>query len=539
MAKGYESKIIDHLGLVASMYDELGIGMEIDDHIPQDCDRRIISVGDAVKVMVLNGLGFVNQRLYLVPSFFENKPTERLIGKGIMPEHLNDDVLGRALDALYERGVSELYSLVALEAAKRLGLDSRFAHSDNSSFHVDGEYNSDEAPSEGVVHITKGYSRDHRPDLNQVMLGLIVENQAGLPLLMKPLSGNSSDATELRAVVKEHVQQLKEAHEIPYLVADSALYNHESLEELQGAGIKWLSRVPATLAQAKAALAEVDPKAMLPLGEGYCYQRLKSEYGGVEQRWLLIYSQAARARAEKQVPKLLARQTQEDVKAYSKLSRKEFACLEDAKQALAAFINKLKACTLSSSEIIKVPHYPKAGRPAKDATPSRVSYRIEAHLSTALGLRNERLIRESCFILATNELDEEALPDHEVLSGYQGQSFVERGFRFLKDPMFLASSLFLKSPQRIMALMMVMTICLLVYAALQHRIRQSLKEHEQSFPDQKGKPTQKPTARWVFQCFVGIHLLIIDSQQQLVLNLKNHHRQLLALLGRRYEAFYS
>jgi transposase len=278
---------------------------------------------------------------------------------------------------------------------------------------------------------------------------------------------------------------------------------------------------------------------MMSLSQGYSYQRLSSEYGGVEQRWLLIYSPAARARAEKQVPKLLARQTQEDVKASSKLSRREFACLEDAKQALLAFTKKLKACTLMSSEIIEVPHYQKAGRPAKDAKPTRLSYRIEASLATPRQAPQRRLVQESCFILATNELDEEALPDHEVLSGYQGQSFAERGFRFLKDPMFLASSLFLKSPQRIMALMMVMTICLLVYAALQHRIRQSLNEQQQSFPDQKGKPTQKPTARWVFQCFVGIHLLVIDSRQQLVLNLKDHHRQLLTLLGRRYEAFYS
>ncbi len=72
--------------------------------------------------MVLNGLGFVNQRLYLVPSFFESKPVDRLIGWGILPEHLNDDVLGRALGSLYERGVTELYSIVALEAAKRLEL---------------------------------------------------------------------------------------------------------------------------------------------------------------------------------------------------------------------------------------------------------------------------------------------------------------------------------------------------------------------------------------------------------------------------------
>ena len=58
-----------------------------------------------------------------------------------------------------------------------------------------------------------------------------------------------------------------------------------------------------------------------------------------------------------------------------------------------------------------------------------------------------------------------------VLDGYKGQTYAERGFRFLKDPQFLASSLYLKKPERIMALLMVMTVCLLVYAALEYRIR--------------------------------------------------------------------
>ena len=53
-----------------------------------------------------------------------------------------------------------------------------------------------------------------------------------------------------------------------------------------------------------------------------------------------------------------------------------------------------------------------------------------------------------------------------MLAGYKGQARAERGFRFLKDPQFLASSLYLKKPERIMALLMVMTVCLLVYAAL-------------------------------------------------------------------------
>ena len=113
-----------------------------------------------------------------------------------------------------------------------------------------------------------------------------------------------------------------------------------------------------------------------------------------------------------------------------------------------------------------------------------------------------------------------------------------RGFRFLKDPQFLASSLYLKKPERIMALLMVMTVCLLVYAALEYRIRTALKAQDATFPDQKGKPVQNPTARWVFHCFVGIHLLSVSGQWPLVLNLTEEHCNLLKLLGKPYMQLY-
>ena len=74
MPEQYESRIPDHPGLVAGMYDELEIGDIIDKAILQAEEKRIVSVGDAVKAMVLNGLGFVNKQLYPVPMFFENKP---------------------------------------------------------------------------------------------------------------------------------------------------------------------------------------------------------------------------------------------------------------------------------------------------------------------------------------------------------------------------------------------------------------------------------------------------------------------------------
>jgi len=234
----YQSQVLDHLGLVAGMFDELGIGEVIDQTIAQDLAKRTVSLGQAVKAMVLNGLGFVNQQLYLVPSFFHNKPLERLVGLKIQAEHLNDDVLGRALDALYAAGVTPLYSLIAAQAVQRLSLTSHVVHLDTTSFHVDGCYNRAEEPEAQVIHVTQGYSRDHRPDLNQVMLELIVEHQAGIPVLMKPLSGNTHDGVEFGKVITEHVRQLYTAPQGTILVADSALYSADNLGTLATSGLK-------------------------------------------------------------------------------------------------------------------------------------------------------------------------------------------------------------------------------------------------------------------------------------------------------------
>jgi transposase len=89
-----------------------------------------------------------------------------------------------------------------------------------------------------------------------------------------------------------------------------------------------------------------------------------------------------------------------------------------------------------------------------------------------------------------------------------------------------------------MALLRVMTVCLLVYAALEYRIRQALKDHDATFPNQTGQPVQNPTAPWVFQYFVGIHVLLIPGEGPLVLNLAEAHQRLLRLLGNPYMGFY-
>jgi transposase len=302
--------------------------------------------------------------------------------------------------------------------------------------------------------------------------------------------------------------------------------------------------VPATVGEAKRRLEEVvDPEELRPLAEGYRYSAFWTIYAGVEQRWLVIYSEAARERAAKRVDKELLKQGDKERKAFDELRRERFHCPEDARRALAAFRGTLRVLEVHGADVVERRHYESAGKPAADAVPESISHHPDGVLAAPIAVRERRLIRRSCFILATNELDESALGDPEVLRAYKGQSSkVERGFRFLKDPMFLASTLYLKRAERIMALLMVMTVCLLVYAALEYRIRQTLVEHNESVPDQKGKPTRRPSAKWVFELFMDVHLLTIATEKTirtLVLNLREELERLLELMGPTYMELYS
>ena len=173
---------IDHLGIVAGIVDEIGLVEEINQQLGTHPQEHV-SPGQAVKAMILNGLGFLSAPLYLFGEFFTGKATEHLLGAGIKPEHLNDDRLGRILDKLFEAGLTELFVRVAGKAAQRFGVSTQSVHLDSTSFHLHGEYDTGEgrgAPEE--IHITHGYSRDHRPDLKQFVVDLMSTKDGGIPL---------------------------------------------------------------------------------------------------------------------------------------------------------------------------------------------------------------------------------------------------------------------------------------------------------------------------------------------------------------------
>ncbi len=100
----------------------------------------------------------------------------------------------------------------------------------------------------------------------------------------------------------------------------------------------------------------------------------------------------------------------------------------------------------------------------------------------------------------------------------------------MKDPWFMVDSIFLKSPKRIEALMMVMTLCLMVYNIAQYKLRELLKEKNETLPNQLGKQVQNPTLRWIFQIMEGVSIVRF-LKNEVIANLSDLRKKIIELFG--------
>jgi transposase len=384
----YSSKVVDHLGLIAGMVDELGIVEVIDAAIPQDLDKRHLSIGQVVKAMNINALGFTGRPLYLTPQFFATKPVELLMGEEINASQINDNTIGRALDRLYRFGVSNLFEHISAKAFEVLQLQSAFAHLDSTSFKVYGndyspnskfvsinEAKEEERPS--YIKVTQGFSKDHRPDLAQVMLNMMVENSAGIPMTIEALSGNSSDKVTFAQSVAEYTQMIQTHTDHACIIADSALYTQENLGILASSQLHWVTRVPETINEAQETIkCSYGSDAWIVHDDTrYRYYTYTSHYGGIEQNWVLVYSNEARKRAAKTLHRRYDKLSCKELRNMMTLEKERFACEADAVKALTKLEKSLKL-TQMRSHIEPIAHYGKKGRPAKEAQPKRYDYRI-------------------------------------------------------------------------------------------------------------------------------------------------------------------
>jgi transposase len=202
-----------------------------------------VTVGESVVAMVLNGLGFTDRPLSLVPQFFENLPLNLLFREGIVAEDFNRFKLSRALDRISEFGCESIFGQIAVEVAKDFGLQNDIVHFDTTSFSLTGDHQGDDDPS--TVTICKGYSKDHRPDLKQVVQELGCSSDGAVPLFMKIWNGNESDNTIFKARAAELAKQIRESTVIKAVVADSKFYSASNAENM--ALLPFITRAPETI----------------------------------------------------------------------------------------------------------------------------------------------------------------------------------------------------------------------------------------------------------------------------------------------------
>ncbi|MGL5061496.1 MAG: IS1634 family transposase [Microcoleus sp.] len=547
---------LDHLGLIAGLIDEIGLVQKINELVEEQ-PGEIVSPGLVVKAMIINGLGLVSAPLYLFPKFFAGKATEHLIGAGIQASHLNEHRLGRVLDKLYLVGSNQIFTTIAAAAAQKFEIKTETVHLDSSSFHLHGKYESelpsvsfansqtdsdraDSIPTNPVsspvpIKITYGYSRDHRPDLKQFILDLICSSDGDVPLFLRVGSGNESDSAVFASICQEFKQQLNLDS---LIVADSALYSAPNLEMLTN--LKWLTRVPLSIKQAQQLVSQLNESEFTPSSvKGYSWSEHKSSYGGIKQRWLVVESNLRRESDRKKLENKLKKAEIVAQNKLRELSQIEFACAADAAAAAHRLSKQLKYYNVTqiTSRQVTVKSDAKSPASATGKSGAVLRFKVQAQLEADAGAIERETKACGRFILATNVLETKQLQPDEMIVKYKEQQSTERGFGFLKDPLFFADSVFLKSPERIEALALIMGLCLLVYTLGQRLLRHNLQCTNSQLKNQLGKLTNRPTLRWICQIFQGIHVVIIQGIQQ-ISNLTAERMAILNLLPLSCRSYY-
>jgi transposase len=399
---------IDHLGIIAGIIDSIGLVEIINEIVGIEIGEKV-SPGHVVKAMRLNGLGFVSSPLYMFPEFFKEKPCEYLIGRGVKAEYLNDDKLGRVMDKLFIKGLTEIFLAISINVMKEFNINLDSSHLDSTSMHLHGEYkinlpeviienSSDDIKIKSLqpIEITYGYSRDHRPDLKQFIIDLISSADGDIPIFLKTASGNQTDSANFAKIFLEYKEQIKNNDSLKgggLMVADAALYNAKNISSLSG--MKWLCRVPLTIGLAKELVSTLLSTDFIKSSlTGYRYAVIKSNYVGVEQRWLVVESSERKESDLRKIEKRIAKSKISANEKLKKLLNSKFKSHQEATKAVENLNEKLKYHQIGNISYVEIS--------STNKKEQSTIYQVNATLSENINAVKTAYLSAGRFVLATN-----------------------------------------------------------------------------------------------------------------------------------------
>src|SRR5215471_19343935 len=533
---------VQHLPIIKAYADQLGLVSLINHYVPTEME---VDAGTVVLGLVLDTLSG-RSPLYRLEEFFAQQDTALLLGKAVPPHAFSDDTVGRVLDRLYDFGTMRLFTACAVRAAARFGLERRYVHFDTTSRSVWGDYQF--AETQGLpFQVTYGYSKDKRPDLKQFVLSTLCVDRA-VPIWGKPEDGNASDKTLNRTLLSEIAQLLAQYGVQPgaYIyIADAALVTEDNLAALEDT--LFITRLPATYNECERVIAaavarnqweEVGVVAQTPPTQhrpGTFYKVAESSVAlyGKPYRAVVVHSSSQDQRRQK----ALARERQASYATLEatvrEVTQQEYFCRADAEVAAAQLRAQQSAYHRVEVMVEERPKYG-PGRPSQKQPRAvkALRYGLQVTLHEQAEVIARKVQEMGCFVLLTNVPTEGEMGHKagEVLRVYKEQHGVEQNFAFLKDPV-IVNSLFLKKPERMEALGLVLLLALLLWRLVERALRLHVETTGSTLTGWDKKATQKPTAFMMMTKFAAVIVIKVGGQRQLAPPLSSVQQSYLNALG--------
>ena len=407
---------LDHLGIVSGVIDDLGLVDAINARLKKDKNGlEAISPGEAVKGMILNGLGFVAKPLSLTPLFFLHKSLAILFHPGVTAADFNRFKLGRTLDQIFVYGADRLFSELAFTVCVQEGVDQRFNSADTTTFAVTGDSYPDS--DEHAVKITHGYSKDHRPDLKQAVHELMVSQDGGVPLLMQTWNGNESDSIILRERTKALVHEFSNSNICRYLIADAKLYDAGNAPHL--AKLHFITRIPSKLKQEQALISKsIISDTWQRLDNDHQYVCHSLTHYDIAQRWLVVRSTGSIQRANTTLQRRVTKEAAELTSCLKKLTATPVTCKDDAMLAVQQLLKGTRYHTVKLVTIDAVLDDAKQKQMQNHGLPPQYKYQVHTQMQRNDQAIQAALDQSSCYVIGTN-IPAQELSAQEVITAYK------------------------------------------------------------------------------------------------------------------------
>ena len=489
------TKRLGALPVVAEFLHRLRVAETVDELCPAR-DLALATHGEVIEALIANWLTSPRP-LVRVEDWARIWAVKEVLDPG--PDLLNDDRLGRALDAIAPR-LQEITGAIGARAVCAFGIDTARLHWDMTSMSLTGAYDPDEQDPEYPM-VAYGHPKDCRVDLKQIQAGLGVAADGAVPLLAKAISGGTGEIPQVVAAIRQF--QATAAVKRFLMIGDSKLISYGNLTALAAAEVEFVAPLPA-LATAPAVFAALGPATAHPveyvpvrvadrpnlerpdyrvLEEGHTLNGKRKSDPPITVRRILVYSAGNATAQAKARDKRLAKARAELENLARLAGSRYYPTREKITAKIGVIVKARRVTDVLRTEITDGP----------DQKPALAWHFDQDVLAT-------QAKSDGWYALVTNQ-DPAAADAAAVFLAYKGQPQVERRYHELKGPLAVAPVL-LHDNKRITALLHVLMLALLAYSLIERQVRHALG-HEGSpdgkmaglYPDSR---RERPTARMIF-----------------------------------------